>query len=187
MDRPQLSPIADVLADSYLDALGYSHRFLVEHGQPPTLAAKVHHMRSVTQSMINHSEQYTLGTQSIEFGRVEIGDTTTGRCYLLRSDGAVKIERHMSQRETLFPAAQYLASAVVLLIYRFHRAGLDLSVAGTKHQVGKRRLEISGQPTFVGMWAWSTDGPSPFDQGFEDPFGDIGDLGEGDTGEGDTG
>lgn len=186
MDQTQLTPIADVLLDAYVDRLAYSRRFLHDHGQPPTLASKAHHMRSVAQALVTQADGLMLGGEWSESGRVEITDLTTDRRYLLRGDGAVKIERDVRQIESLFPAAPYISSDVVLLVYRFHHIGLDLSVAGTKHRADKKHLEISGTPTFIATWPWSDDDTTRFEQGFGDDFGDLGDFGEGDVGEGDN-
>jgi len=182
VNRTQLDPVADILIAAYLETASYSRRFRDEHDQPPTLLSKVHHMRSVAQATLNSSDRYDLGAMFVEFSRVEFEDGNTGRRYLLRSDGALAIERKMRQRETIFDAAMYLDSPVALLVYNFHKVGLDLSVAGTRQAVGSKRLEPTGTPTFIAMWPYANgDTPSAFDQGKGDPFGELGgveDLGE---------
>lgn len=93
MDKAHLDPVAEILVAAYLNTASYSWQFNQDHEQPPTAAAKAHHMRSIAQALINGSDRFQLAPPYIEFGRVEFEDTTTGHCYLLRSDGAVKIER----------------------------------------------------------------------------------------------
>jgi hypothetical protein len=174
MERTQLEPLAEILVPAYHDTAAYSHTFRVDHGFPPTLFAKVHHMRAVVQARVTKGEVFTLDPAYAEFGRVQVtdGDST---CYLLRSSGAVSIE-HAKRQGALFNAARFFRSDVVLVIYTFHEDGLDLSVAGTRRRAGSKRLELSGPPMFIGTWPYSTGSPSPFDQGAGDPFSELGDL-----------
>ncbi len=174
MDRDQLTPLAEILVPAYLDTAGYSQQFREDHGVPPTLFAKVHHMRSIVQARVTTGEMFTLEPAYSEFGRVQVSDTDA-RCYLLRSNGAVTIEQAKRQ-ESLFDAAKFLRSDVTLVVYHFHDAGMDLSVAGTRRRSGSQRLEPSGTPMFVGTWPYSTGGPLPFDQGEGDAFDELGDL-----------
>lgn len=175
MQKAQLDPMADVLVQAYLATAAHSRQFQDEYGQPPTLIANVHHMRSITQAMVNRSGRFTLREPYIEFGRVEITDGLNDHRYLLRSEAAVTIERNKRPKEALFDSTVYIVSEVVLLVYRFHKAGMDLSVAGTHHENGRLRLEASGIPTYIGTWPFSMGGP-PFDQGQADPFEDLGQL-----------
>jgi len=183
VDRLQLEPVAEILVQAYLDTTSYSRQFHDDYDQPPTQMAKVHHMRSITQAMVNKSDRLSLAEPYIEFSRVEILDADTDRRYLLRSDGATVIERHFKQREALFDATPYITSDITMVVYRFHRNGLDLSVTGARHKAGKVHLEASGIPVYIATWPYSVGTP-PFDQGGDDPFGDLGDLG--DFGDGDT-
>lgn len=182
MDSALLDPIADILVPAYLDTVSYSRQFRDEHGGPPTLFAKVHHMRSIVQAMVCNGDQFILDPEYSEFGRVQVSATDSTRCYLLRSSGGVSIER--AKQQTLFNAATYLRSDVILVVYAFHQQGVDLSVAGTRQRSGSRRLEPSGAATFVGTWPYSAGSPSPFDQGEDDPFGELGDLPDEGEGEG---
>lgn len=175
MDKIQLGPLADILVPAYLDTASYSKQFRDDHGGPPTLFAKVHHMRSIVQAMVNTSDRFHLAPEYSEFGRVQVLDETGGRCYLLRSDGAVSIERAKRQ-SVLFDNARYLDSDVVLIVYAFHEDGMDLSIAGTRKRVGSKRLEPSGPASFIGTWAYSADDPSPFEQGTVDAFDELGHL-----------
>src|SRR4051812_28466568 len=119
MDQAQLDPIAEILVQSYLDTVSYRRLFRDEHGQPPTVAAQVHHLRAVAQAMVNRDDRFLLGEEYVEFGRVEITDRASTDCYLLRSDGAVTIEQHkQKQREALFNSALYLRTDVILLVYK---------------------------------------------------------------------
>jgi hypothetical protein len=185
VEKTQLDPVAAILNQAALETLTYSRGFTDEYGQPPTLASKVQHMRAVTQVMVGRDERFKLGQDYIEFGRVEITDNSSGKRYLLRSDGAVAIEESKRQ-DALFPSAVYIKSDVTLLVYKFHREGLDLSVAGTVSRGGRTRLVASGAPTFVGTWPYSAaHEDASFDQGIEDLFGDLGALDE--YGEGEDG
>ena len=61
------------------------------------------------------------------------------------------------------------------LVYRFGKPGLDLSVAGTRQRPNRKRLELSGKPTFIATWPYHPGDGAPFDQ--SDPYGALGDLG----------
>lgn len=179
MNKTQLDPVADVLIAAYLETASYSREFRDEHDQPPTMLAKVHHMRSIVQATLTANDRFDLGASYVEFGRVEFEDLTVGKRYLLRSDGALSIEQKMLQRDAMFETASYLTSDVVLLIHTFHKTGLDLSVAGTRHTLGSKRLVATGRPTFVSTWPYvADDSPSPFNQGAGDPFGEVGGVGD---------
>jgi hypothetical protein len=111
----------------------------------------------------------------IEFGKLQVVDLSSGRTYLVRSDGALTVEGVI--QSSLINDAEYITSPIVLVIYKFHYEGMDLSVAGTRLEVGARRLQASGRPTFVATWPFAATGPNkPFDQGTADPFGDVGDV-----------
>lgn len=176
MEKTQLDSIADILVTAYLGTASYSQRFRTEYEHPPTQACKVHHIRSIAQAQVIDHDRLVLAEPYVEFGRVEILDRDTDCRYLLRSEGAVTIERNKGrQRESLFDSARYLRTEVILLVYGFHKAGLVLSVAGTEHQVGRKRLEASGPPTYVATWPYSTASPR-FDQGAGDPFAELGEM-----------
>lgn len=174
MDRSDLDPFAKMLVPAYLDTASYSRQFREDHGTPPTQFAKIHHLRSIVGAKVNEADRYTLGSAYTEFGRVEITDEETDRQFLLRSVGAVSIEQAKAQGR-LFTMT-YLMSAVTMLVYRFHRDGLDLAIAGTRQLVGKQRLEPSGPPTPVGTWALTLEPDDSFDQGARDAFGELGGL-----------
>lgn len=184
MDRTDLDPLAKILVPAYLDTAAYSRGFRDEYETPPTQFAKVHHLRSIVGAKISSADRFTLGTEYTEFGRVMITDEEAERQFLLRSDGAVSIEQAKAQGR-LFNPSSFLRSDVTLLVYRFHREGLALGVAGTRHQLGRRRLEPTGPPTHVGTWALTLDPDDPFDQGARDAFNELGGLSidEGQTGE----
>lgn len=177
MDKTQLNPVAEIMIPAYLNTASFSRQFRDEYEQPPSLAAKVHHMRAVIQAMVNKSDHLMLAEPYVEFGRVEITDQA-GTRYLLRSEAAAAIERGKRDKGgqgSLFDSTRYLASEVILLVYKFHSGGLDLSVAGTRQEVGRTRLEASGEPDFIGTWPLSLEGES-FNQGEGDAFAELGDL-----------
>lgn len=191
MEKALFDPVADILLGAYLATAAHSREFQDEYEQPPTSAEKVHYMRSVTQAEMNRSDgQFVLAQPYVEFGRVEFKDTDSGHRFLLRSEGMVRVERATRGQVGLFDAVRYLQTDVVLLVYRFHPTGLDLSVAGAVCQRGRSRLEASGVPTYVGTWQFESTGPSGpspqgtrgrvgpalFDQGAGDPFEDLGPL-----------
>ncbi len=176
MEKTQLDPVATILADAYLATWAYSRSFRDEYERPPTKAARVQHMRSVAQAGFDDSEQYEL-KDYLEFGRVQFTDLQADSTYLLRSQSAVSIESS-KQQAALFDSTQYLKTDVVMLVYKFHKAGIDLLISGTRHRSNSKHLEATGEPSYVGTWPYevtSGDIP-PFDQGYEDPFGDLGDL-----------
>jgi hypothetical protein len=184
MTTAQLEPLARILIDGYFVTADYSHGFREDHGQPPTMLAKVHHHRSIIQATVVGDERYQLGGAYAEFGRVAIEDLAEDRSYLLRSDGTVKIEG-IKEQSTLFDSTQYLTSPVTLLVYRFHAAGLDLSIAGTRQRFGRGRIMAAGAPTYVATWPYYSE-DHPFTQGEVDPFREVGGL-EDEEGEEDSG
>ncbi|MEW6059902.1 MAG: hypothetical protein AB1551_07185 [Actinomycetota bacterium] len=179
MDENQLERVAMILNDAYFATWAYSLSFRDEHhNYPPTHMAKVHHLRSIVQVALAEHEQYDLAEDFVQFGRVQFFDRQTGRSYLLRSHAANAIEQVVLQR-SLFDANQYLKSDVVMIVYRFHRGGLDLSVVGTRHSRGRTHLESSGRPTFIATWSYATAEGKPFDQeAHGNPFEELGDLGK---------
>lgn len=174
VDRSDLDPFAKMLVPAYLDTAAYSRWFRDEYGTPPTQFEKIHHLRSIVGAKVNQAERYDLGEAFTEYGRVEITDEETGHQFLLRSVGAVSVEQAKAQGR-LFTTT-YLRSAVTLLVYRFHRDGLDLAIAGTRQLMGKQRLEPSGPPIPVGTWALTLDTGTRFEQGAADAFGELGGL-----------
>ena len=176
MNAQELEPVALLMNDAYLATWAYSSSFHDEYDQPPTLAAKVHHMRSIIQAGLQKSDRYALGADYAEFGRVLFTDGETDTVYLLRSGSAVSIEQEKRQG-ALFDARRYLTSDVTMVVYRFHRDGLDLSITGTRHERKRTHLEASGAPTFVATWPYAAGDHPAFDQRAEsDPFGSLGAL-----------
>jgi hypothetical protein len=183
MDVAQLQPLAEILVESYLTTISYSRQFLDEHHQPPSIIAKAQHMRSIAQAMVNGHDQLELHADYAEFGKLQVTDLLSDRTYLVRSNSALTIEAAM--QGTLFDPATYITSPVVLLVYKFHEQGMDLSVAGTRLEPGRKRLQATGLPNYVGTWSYSSSSPSAtFDQGNRDLFEDLGDEGDRDEGDG---
>ena len=182
MNEAQLSPIAEILVQSYLDTAVYSSMFKEERGDRPTTMAKVHHLRSVAQVLVRQHEGLELSDSYAEFGRVEVTDLKTSRKYLLRGDTSASIEQ-IDRRNALFDASQYIQyqpSDVILAIYKFADEGLELSLAGTKRRSDRTHLEASGPASYVGSWPYTAVTPdTPFDQEAIDPFEELGDLDEG--------
>ncbi len=106
----------------------------------------------------------------MQFTALAIGEQS-----LLRSESAVTIERSKSQM-VLFDPVKYLQTPVIMLVHRFHRHGLDLSVAGTCEPHGRQRLEATGSPTFVATWPYVPDYVALIDQRMADPFMDLDEL-----------
>lgn len=185
MTPEEATPYAELLVHAYLETAGFSRDFLEEYGQPPTMLTKVHFLRSVAQASVAQDDRFILGEPWAEFGRVLIEERDTKRRCVLRSDSAVQIES--SKREnTLFDSSRYLRSEVELLVYNFHRDGLDLAIAGTRQEISRTRLEATGPPTYIGTWPFVSDDPGPFNQRDADAFNDVGkiDLGEEEEGSG---
>lgn len=177
MDKAQLDPLAEIFIESYLDTATFSRMFKEEHDQPPTVLAKAHHFRSVVQAVLRRERRYDLSQDFMEFGRVEVTDHIAGRAYLLRSYSAIAVETaKRGQRETLFHDTDFTASDVTMLVYRFDKPGLDLSVAGTRRNGSKWRLQPVGVPVYVGTWPYHIPTPPSFDQEEEDAFNDVGDI-----------
>jgi hypothetical protein len=180
VDQTQLDPLAACLVQGFLETAAHSRQLTEEYGVPPTTMAKRHHLRYVTQVAISHDERFRLGTDFSEFGKIQLTDVRDGNVYLFRSDSSNTIERARFNSNQLFEMApQYIRSDVILLVYRFAPHGLELSVSGTKQQAGRKRLEASGDPDYVGIWTYDLGGSvPPFDQEEENPFDELGDLGE---------
>ncbi len=140
--------------------------------------------RYVAQVNFGNHERYALDTDYMEFGRLAFEDLATGRPYLVKSESAVTIEDGRRQNEALFNSAKYLRCDVTMLVHRFHKDGLDLAIAGTRQEAGKKRFVASGLPSYIGTWPYATaNPPTPFDQGQVDPFSELGDLDEGEAGD----
>jgi hypothetical protein len=185
----RLDAIAKHLIAGYLDTAVYSRRFFEEHHSPPTLMAKIHHMRSVVQADLQRDDDYELRGLYAEFGRVAFTELATGDEFALRGLKAIHIERaKYEQPELPLNVASLMTPSVVqLLVYEFVKEGLNLSVANAARREGRRRIEAVGTPTFIGQWPYVPgDAEIPFDQSGDnawDFLGDIGDIGEDDAGQ----
>ncbi|MGB6058532.1 MAG: hypothetical protein WBF71_09720 [Microthrixaceae bacterium] len=183
MDHEALDPIAELLVPAYTETAIESRAFRDKHGDfPPTAMWKAHTLRSIVQAQIHSHDRFTLRPDYADYGRVQFLDEKAGTEFLLRSDAANTIERARAEAQ-LFRSSPSL-TLVILLLYRFHRAGMDLAVAGTRRQVGKNRLEAAGPATFVGTWPYTREDGDPFPQGPGDAFDELGpaahDVEEGD-------
>ena len=176
MDTAALTPVAEMLISSYFDTASFSRDFLGRHDFPPSMLTKSHYLRSAMQASMTSSERYDLSSAYAEFGRVEFTDLVEGISYLLRSDGAMAFER--VKEGTLFDSTCYITSDVIMLVYKFHQHGLDLSVVGTKKLQNKVRLQASGKPVWVNTWPYESvvSDQGTFDQGLGDPFRDVGPI-----------
>ncbi len=164
----------------YLDALAYSRQFMDDHGAPPSLMAKVHHMRATVQAALSEDDSYDLHSSYTEYGRVQFSETATGDEFLLRSAATVKIEEaKYEQLELITGLTRVNRSGVLLLVYQFSREGVTLSIAESVQRGGRARLAAAGRPSYVGLWPYIVDGtPAPFNQVADDSFDDLGDLGD---------
>jgi hypothetical protein len=175
MNATQLTPLADILVQSYNETAVYSRQFTADYGQPPTAIAKVQHLLAIAQSFVNKSDHYQLCPDYTELGKLQVVDVETGRTFLVRSNTAFGIED--ARQQILFPdELAALATPIIMVIRRFHAAGLDLSIAGTRQQLGRQRLVASGPAKFVGTWPYvpMDDTDSAFDQGAPDVFKEVG-------------
>jgi hypothetical protein len=193
MQREELDPVASHLIASYMETASYSRQFRDDHDTPPTLMAKVHHLRSIVQALLVADDDYELAQPYADFGRVEFTETSSGGRFLLKSAGALAVEKKHEQRWlSLFAVGNLLRpSDVQVLIYEFDKVGLTLSLAdAVRHGAGKK-LRVHGEMTTIGFWPYHPDDgdddggvAAPFDQDDRDPFGDVGGLDEGNEGEG---
>lgn len=195
METAQLDPVAAHLIAGYLDTQDYSLQFRDTYTTPPTLMTKVHHFRSIVQARLIEDDAYQLQPEWTDFGRVEFFDATTGDAYLLKSAGAVAIEKMKSDRAQLelMSAANLLKAAdASALIYDFDRSGLTLWIAAALRRAKGTKVYVKGDPIHAGFWPYTYgSGPDddrgvPFDQGGPDPFGDVGNLNESDEDEADA-
>lgn len=181
MHRDHLDPVAAHLIASYVDTASYSRQFRDDHETPPSLMAKVHHLRSIVQARMTADDRFELSQPYAEYGRVQFTDRESGSKLLLRSAGALAVEKaKKSEQLALFAFAKLIkASDIQVLIYEFGQHGLSLSIAAASHRPGGKRLMVHGEPTLVGFWPYLPgDEPQPFDQDAADPFGDVGGLDE---------
>lgn len=188
MEPQQFDQIADHIVNAHHAKRSYSREFFVDYGQPPNLIAKAQHARSVLQATLNADERYDLGSDFAEFGRVEVFDRLLEHTFVLRSAGAVAVERvHQLRRYQLFSDVtyvDYMARPESLLIYGAVGHDLMLAVGDAESKRDSRRLELVGEPVEVGhsqLRVAATDGADSFDQGKDDDFKDLDDdlgLGE---------
>lgn len=179
MDQDQLDPVAALLHEANGETIVYRRQFMDGYGHPPTKLAKVHHFRAVAQALVNNGKRFQLNAEYAEFGRLSFIDRTTNAALLIRSARQYEIER-AQQQGTLF---DLVLPSETLVVYGFHKAGLDLSVAGTRRQLGKKRVLASGPATFMGTWPYLTDTPPSFDQGQRDTFEELDEDYEDDEGD----
>ncbi|TQK73346.1 hypothetical protein [Nocardioides sp. SLBN-35] len=185
MHKDRLGPVAQHLLASYDDTGSYSRQFSDEHGSPPSLMAKVHHMRSVIQARFVNDSNYELGSRYLDYGRVEFADLETGDRYLLKSSRAVAIETATArQQASLFPITNLIRpSDIKVVVYQFQRHGLNLSLAPAGTRGRSEKVYVADAPVLIGTWAYqpadddTAEQTKPFDQDARDTFGDLGDLG----------
>jgi len=180
MEATEVDPLARILVSSWLATALYSHQFREEYDSPPTTIAKAHHFRSVVQARVNQGERYALHPEFMEFGRVQVTDTSLGANYLIRSMSAVSIEENFAKRDQIGLFEVSRAFGISLLPYRFERTGMQLWVCGTKQARDSRRLIPAGELNHVGFWTYDDNlDPGPggpvFDQGDLDPWDELGD------------
>lgn len=185
MQSDHLNPIATHLVASYNETAIYSRQFRDDYETPPSLMAKVHHLRSIVQARLADDDRFEVAAPYAEYGRVEFTELTTGSKFLLRSAGALAVEKaKQPDQPALFAFSMFIKiSDVQLLVYEFGSDGLRLSLAAAAQRDGGKRLLASGEPLRVGSWPYAPDEEQrtdPFNQGIADPFGDVGDLDEGD-------
>lgn len=183
MQPDQLEPVAAHLIASYNDTAIYSRQFRDDHETPPSLMAKVHHLRSIVQARLTADERFELAPSFAEYGRVEFTELGTGSKFLLRSAGALAVERARRHEQlALFAFAKLIkTSDVQLLIYDFNHDGLSLSISAAAQRAGGKRLIARGEPMPIGFWPHVPDEDlmdGSFDQDNADPFDDVGDLSE---------
>jgi hypothetical protein len=180
MREEQLHPVAGMMIDAYLAVDEYRHSFTEAYGLPPTLVAKVQHMRSIMQARLNDDGRYVLHPKYAEFGRVQFTDREHDQVFLLRSQAAVTIERGKHQLHLFDPnSAEHLKSDVLMVVYEFESDALSLSMTGTWHAADRTRLEPTGVPAFVARWPFTPTEIPPFDQSERDDlFGELEDDGE---------
>lgn len=185
MTQPAFTPFAALLVTGYLETSSYSRDFKEQHGFPPNTMSKSQHLRSVVQAAVQRDDGMILGERWVEFGRVEITVRATGDRYVFKSERSLRIEQTMRQRERLFDANTYLEAKAMLLVYRFHTNGVDLSLTGAVVKPSRQTLRAAGEPSFVGTWPYNLGEGESFNQDEgRDAFGDLGDLGLADEDEG---
>lgn len=145
--------------------------------------ARVHDMRSAMISLVaaDDSGLVALGSEYLDFGKVDLTDVVTGRRYLLKARSTVN--RSGVIEPTLFD----LEDAVSVLLYSFENSNLVLEAAPVAlTRTGDRvRISLLGAIELLGKWPLngdSDDSGTTFDQGSKDKFDDLGDIGE--TGDG---
>ena len=175
MERSDADPLADHLIRSYLGTAAHSRQFADEWGQPPTRAAQAQILRSIAQVLILEDERLILDPEYVESGRLAYEVAETKALYLVRSSAAVTIEQGIVQR--LFSIAGFHESPVTLVVYRFHKEGLDLGHAPTRRQRGRRRLVAAEPPEHLGTWPFASSTLPPFNQGSSEAWRELGELG----------
>lgn len=184
MEINGLDSVANHLIASVRDMRDFAHEFLDDHGTPPTLMAKVHHFRSVVQARLIDDEGFDLASTYVDFGRVEFVDVATKERFLLKSCGALAVEKQKNsfQQLALFEIGKlFQPTTVRVLVYEFDRSGLTLAVAPGVTRNGSVRVYVQGEPVKAGFWPFG-EGEAfempAFDQDIRDPFTDVGFLNE---------
>lgn len=174
MDKDEFEPVAGFLISGYNGTATYSREFRDEYGQPPTLMAKAHHLRSLVQAAVTQDDNFELGADFSEFGRVQLTSREWGWTSVLRGENAVAIER-TRRAGLLFDPLPYVQAGELLLIYAFGREGLALSLANTRRKGRRFRLELDGHPVSLGSWGYDYEGDgTPFVQPATDPWAELG-------------
>ncbi len=184
MLRDDLDPVARLLIRSYFGTFLYSRWFLDNFKSPPTSMDKAHTFRSIAGAKVVQHPGLELGKSWVEFGRVQITHSDSGKVFVLRSQGATTAEQKTSA-PALLDSNQYLQPPIhrpeILVVYRFGRNALALSAAGSEMRGKSARLEMSGPAVLVDTWPYSSVDDDPddsrtFHQGAADAFEDLDSL-----------
>ncbi|MGU3293876.1 hypothetical protein [Williamsia sp. M5A3_1d] len=188
--KAEMDDFAGLMVAAYRLAAADARLFMAEHGSPTTTMDKAHRLRSLIQAGVTQSDRFRLHPEYMEFGRVQFTDVQTSATRVLRSRSAVAVEKdaRFDGQYMLFPEPQRVGGRGLpqLLVYEFDRTGLSAWMCATRREGRSTRLIPASDLGWIGFWPFDTpggsggDGGGQFDQGPQDPFGDLGnpDIGE---------
>lgn len=173
----ELWPELLLQARSRLDAEATAH--LADYGVPMTNMNRVHTLRSNAMGVFAKLDPagYILEEQYRDFGKIVIGDVSTGQRYQLKSVQALKFELQRGIQLDVFGNTDRQLNVV---LYQFDLQDyLHLACAPARFEQvrGRKSVRLVAEPTKWGVWG--VDGGTNvaeaegFDQGHEDAYDDL--------------
>ena len=165
--------VAEALMRGFRFAVTVSEEHEREFGHVSNLMSRIHNIRSVAQSELTKDDSGLLEmcTDDLQFGKIQVKDTSTNYLYLLRSRSRRPPSTHVESH--LFDPGDCTRN---IIEYRFIDDILCLSVAPVSvvKATGRQpsRLALRGPVVEAGKWPLTlTDHPAEFE--VSDRFDDL--------------